>query len=72
MSATSTIQNYYCAICDRLGFFLKSISENSMVYFELVGSARCAAELSRMGRKKEARTLLIAANKLRAVRKLRA
>ena len=72
MSTTSTVQSYYCAICDQLSFVLKTISENSMVYFELVGSARCAAELSRMGREEEARNLLITANKLRAARKLQA
>ena len=70
MIVISTIQNYYCAICDRIGFILKRISRNSMVYFELVGSARCAAELSRMGRKKEATDLLRAANKLRTARKV--
>ena len=69
MSTASTLQSYYCGICDQLSIVFKNISSNSMVYFELVGSARCAAELSRMGREEEARCLLIAANKLRSVRK---
>lgn len=67
MSTSSTIQNYYCAICDQVTFLLKHVSAKSMVYFELVGSVRCAAELSRMGREKEAKALLIAAHKLRKV-----
>ena len=72
MIANLTIQKYYCAICDRIVSLFKMIAENSMVYFELVGSARCAAELSRMGRIKEARNLLTAANRLRVARKLQA
>ena len=36
-----------------------------MPHFELVGSLRCAAMLSRMVREKEAWTMLIAANRLR-------
>ena len=72
MSTTSNLQSYYCDICDQISHILKAISSNSMLYFELVGSVRCAAELSRMGREEEAKNLLIAAKKLRAVRKLQA
>ena len=70
MSATLTIKSYYCSIFDQISLVLKNISTRSMIYFELVGSVRCAAELSRMGREKGARTLLIAANRLRAGIKL--
>jgi hypothetical protein len=72
MSTSSTIQNYYYAICDQVAFLLKNISANFMMYFELVGSVRCAAALLRMGREKEAKTLLIAARKLREVGRLKA
>ena len=65
MSPTLTIKVYYCSLCDQISFVLKNISTSFMSHFELVGSLRCAAMLSRMGREKEAKTMLIAANRLR-------
>ena len=70
MRGTLTIKSHYCSICDQISFVLKNIITRSMMHFELVGSVRCAAELSRMGREKEATTLLIAANRLRTGKKL--
>jgi hypothetical protein len=69
MSTSSTIQNYYCTICDQITLLFRNILTSSLIYFEFVGSVRCAAELSRMGREKEAKNLLEAASKLREVRK---
>ena len=69
MSTTLTLKSYYCSFCDQISLVLKNISTSSMMYFEFVGSVRCAAELSRMGREKEARSLLIAANRLRVCKK---
>ena len=65
MNPTLTIKGYYCSICDQISFVLKKISTSFMPHFALVGSLRCAAMLSRMGREKEARTMLIVANRLR-------
>ena len=65
MRSTLTIKSYYCSICDQISFVLKNISTSFMPHFELVGSLRCAAMLSRMGREKEAKAMFIAANRLR-------
>jgi hypothetical protein len=65
MNPTSTIKGYYCSICDQISFVLKNISTSFMPHFELVGSLRCAAMLSRMGREKEAKAMFIVANRLR-------
>jgi hypothetical protein len=64
MNPTSTIKGYYCSICDQISFVLKNISTSFMPHFELVGSLRCAAMLSRMGRENEAKAMFIAANRL--------
>ena len=65
MSTSTAIHNYYCAICDIIAQKIKKISNGAMTYFELVGSLRCAAELYRMGREKEAQNLISNAHRLK-------
>ena len=51
----NTIAATYCAFCAKL----ESAFENFVEFFERVGRARAAAELSRQGYYKEARALML-------------
>lgn len=51
----TALTNTYCAFCAKL----EQMFENFVEFFERIGRARAAAELSRQGYYKEARALML-------------
>jgi len=56
---TQTLTTYYCKICDSISNGLKTFGNGCISFFETAGTARAAAELTRMGMHKEARALMM-------------
>ena len=52
---TATISTYYCTLCEAV----KTIAYSFNKFFETAGTARAAAELTRMGYHKEAQALMM-------------
>ena len=65
MSSIATVQNYYSKANDKLLDSSTAIASYSINYFEIIGSMRSAAELTRMVYDKETKRLLLHANSKR-------
>ena len=57
---TLTMKTYYCAVCEAVAVFGKE----TIRVFEMIGYAKAAAELARMGYHTEAKNLIIMKNSL--------
>ena len=55
----ATISTYYCTFCDTVKTFAIAAFISFIAFGESAGRARAAAELSRMGLHKEAKTLML-------------
>ena len=55
---TQILTTYYCRICDSISNGLKTIGNGCISFFETAGTARAAAELTRMGMHKAAKSLM--------------
>tara|TARA_B100000780_G_scaffold134059_1_gene94001 strand:+ start:251 stop:445 length:195 start_codon:yes stop_codon:yes gene_type:complete len=56
---TATISTYYCAFCSAVSKQAKKTLTNFMSHCEVIGAARAAAELNRMGMHEEAKRIIL-------------
>jgi hypothetical protein len=66
MATAANIQGQYINSFDKASKFFSKFSSSCLIYFEIVGCFRCAADLSRMGREAESRKLIANGNRLRS------